>query len=407
MKRVLLIICVLSLSLLCTGVANADAAASINGETEYVKKGGYVDYTVCISDNPGISAYLIYIDCNTDVFSVDYDVSAQAYKVANGSDFLTGSIQCNVNGTRGYQVSWYDSNGYVKKDGVLFTLRLKAAEDAAAGEYPLTIRYSEKNTLDANMSKLPLSCSSGSITVAPGTAKLAVECCEATTGEQFSLKVRVDENPGIAAYTVYLLLDTTVFSAVPADGGDGYAVISGDDFAASNILCNTYSDKGYKVQWWNSTEAIRPGTLFELPLTVSDGAAPGEYAVQVKVSTADTTDEKGAPISTTLIDGTITVQVETWRDVSATYNASSKTVTVTGTPCMKGTSGSVTLIAASYANGQMLSCKVAGVSNAAPQQPQSFTLSCPDRAKTTVKLFALDGGTYKPICEAYIIEVGQ
>ena len=75
---------------------------------------------------------------------------------------------------------------------------------------------------------------------------------------------------------------------------------------------------------------------------------------------------------------------------------------------MKGTSGSVTLIAASYAaNGQMLACKVVGVSNAAPQQPQSFTLSCPDRAKTTVKLFALDGGTYKPICEPYVIETIQ
>lgn len=390
------------------GAANAEAAASISGETEYVKKGGYVDYTVSISNNPGISAYLIYIDCNINVFSVDYDASAQAYKVTNGSDFLAGSINCNVNGTKGYQVSWYDGSGYVKKDGALFTLRLKAAENAAAGEYPVTVRYSEKNTLDANMAKLPLSCSSGTITVAPDTAKLTVESCEATAGEQFSLKVRVDENPGIAAYSVYLLFDTAVFSATPADGGDGYTVISGSEFAASNILCNTYSNKGYKIQWWNSTESIRPGTLFELPLTVSDSAAPGEYAVQIKVSAADTTDEKGVPISTILIDGTISVRVETWKDVGTTYNAAAKTLTVTGTPCMKGKSGSVTLTAASYAeNGQMLSCKVASVSNAAPQQPQSFTLSCPDRAKTTVKLFALDGVTYKPICEAYIIEAGQ
>lgn len=405
MKRIISVCCVLSLFLLCMRTAYAESGAYITGETEYVKKGGYVDYSVNISGNPGISAYLIYVDCDTDVFSLDYDDASQAYKVTNGPDFLDGTINCNINGTRGYQVSWYSGTGYVQKDGDLFTLRLKVADNAREGTYPVTIRYSEKNTLDTNMEKLPLTCVSGTITVAPNIAKFTVENCEAIPGEQCILRVRIDENPGIAAYSIVLLMDTNMFSAIPKDNGDGYAVASGSKTAPQNILCNSYRTTGYRIQWWNSTEDIRAGTLFELPLMVSENAAPGTYEVTIQVIPADTTDEKGNRVSTQLENGSITIGDNSWKAVTADYNSSAKTVTVTGTPLMKGPSGSVNLIAASYSDkGQMLSCKMIAVENAALSTPQSFTLTCPDREKTVVKLFAVDGKTYVPLCKPFLID---
>ena len=411
MKRLIIITAIWYFLLLCTGTASAQASAIVTGETEYVKRGGYVDYTVSISGNTGISAYLIYVDCNTDVFSVDYDEAAQTYKVERGSKFQSGTIGCNVNDTRGYQVSWYDSNGYIEEDGSLFTLRFKASSTAKSGEYPVTIRYSEKNTLNQDMSRMPLTCVSGKIYVAPDQAFFSVETCEAVAGETFNLKVRLDENPGIASYYVYLLFDTSVFSATLKENGEGYQILSGEEFAGDNILCSAYQSSnytGYRIQWWNSTDSIRPGTLFELPLTVSENARIGDYPIRIRISQADTTDEHGTSVAATLVDGTVTVKVEKWKDVSFSYNTQNKTATVSGTPCMTGASDSVTLIAASYAeNGKMLACKVVSVSGTAPLQPQSFTLSCPDRNTTTVKLLALDGGTYAPICEAYLIETIQ
>lgn len=384
----------------------AATGPTVTGETEFVKKGGYVEYSVSISDNPGISAFLIYIDCDQSVFSLDYDETDQSYKVTCGEDFRSGTMKCNVNDNKGYQISWYHSTGSVQADGNLFTLRFKASTDVQPGTYPITLRYSEKNTLDANMERLPLTCVSGTITVASDTAKLAVESTEAAAGEQFTLRVRIDENPGIAAYAVYLLLDTSVFSAIPTESGEGFTVTSGTELARENILCNTYSSKGYKIQWWNSTENIRAGTLFELPLIVSDSADAGEYSVEIKVSAADTTDEKGVPLTTELTDGTITVRTENWKNVTAEEDSAQNTVTVTGTPCVSGPSGNVNLIAASYTeSGQMLSCRVIRTEKTALNEPKIFTLACPERANTTVKLFILDVESGVPLCETYTVDL--
>lgn len=393
------------LVLLCAGTANAELNTVITGENEFVKPGGYVDYSVSISGNPGVSAYLIYVDCDMDVFSLDYDNAIQAYQVTCGSGFLDGTVSCNVNGARGYQVSWYNGTGYVQTDGVLFTLRLKAVDNAKAGVYPITIRYSEKNTLGANMERVSLKCVSGTVTVASNTAKLVVEDCEAAAGEPCTLSVRIDENPGIAAYSVILLMDTNIFSAIPKGSGEGYAVTSGSRTAPQNILCNSYRTTGYRVQWWNSTEDIRAGTLFELPLMVSEDAVPGTYEVEIQVVSADTTDEKGNRVSVQLENGEITIGDNSWKDVTAGYNTSAKTVTITGTPLMKGPSGSVKLIAASYSEkGQMLSCKAIAAENAVLSKKQSFTISCPDREKTVIKLFAVDGETHVPLCSPFLID---
>ncbi len=384
----------------------ATTGPTVTGETEFVKKGGYVEYSVSISDNPGMSAFLIYIDCDQSIFSLDYDETDQSYKVTCGEDFKSGTMKCNVNGSRGYQVDWYHGTGSVQADGTLFTLRFKASADVQPGTYPITIRYSEKNTLDASMERLPLTCISGTITVASNTAKLAVENTEAAAGEQFTLRVRINENPGIAAYAVYLLLDTSVFSAIPAESGEGFMVTNGTELAKDNILCNTYSNKGYKIQWWNSTENIRAGALFELPLLVSESAQTGEYPVQIKVSAADTTDEKGIPITTELTDGTISVKVEHWKNVTAEDGTTQNTVMVTGTPCVSSPSGSADLIAVSYAeSGQMLSCQAIRAENTALNEPKSFTLACPDRSKTTVKLFILDAESGAPLCEVYTVDL--
>ena len=398
MKRLVSLACILCLLLMCAAPAFAGGTAVLNGEAAYVKRGGYVEYSVRIQNNPGISAFLVYLDFDTALFSAEFDEARGEYPVTVGADFRAGDIHCNVNGGRGYVVSWYSTGRAVAADGVLFTLRLKAADDAASGEYPVTIRYSAKNTLDSGLSPVSLVCQAGSITVAPDAAVLAVAELEVHPGETCSLRVRIDENPGIAAYAVYLLLDTSVFSAIPADDGTGYAIVNGDGIAGSNLLCSAYAKRGYKIQWWNSTENVRAGTLFELPLMVSENAAPGTYAVQLRITAADTTDEHGVPVKAALSDGMITVKAQTWAEVTAKYG--SGTVTIGGTPC-EAASGDV-LMAASYdGSGRLLDCRI--VNADAAGQRQSFTLSCPEPGSTTVKFFILDAATKAPLCEAYTL----
>ena len=393
------------LLLYCAAPVDALSDTVLSGDTTYVKRSGYVDYTVRISQNPGVCAFLVYLDFDTSVFAAEYDESRSEYCVTAGADFRAGDIHCNQNGSRGYVVSWYNAGGVVAADGPLFTLRLKAAGNARSGKYPVSVRYSAKNTLDADLSPLSVSCEAGSITVAPDTAALSVEAVEVSPGAECSLKVLVDENPGIAAYSVYLLLDTSVFSAIPDASGDGFTVRNGDGPAGDNLLCSNYNNKGYKVQWWNSTENLRAGTLFELPLSVLESASPGTYTVQLRIAAADTTDEHGIPVTTLLTDGTITVKAENWRDVSAGYDPGSETVTVSGTPCMT-CSGNITLIAASYdSSGRLLGCRSVNVAGDAAGQAQTFMLPCPDPGGTIVRLFALDGATGKPLCDAYEVEL--
>ena len=125
-------------------VAFAASNPSVSAGSCKVKPGGEAQLSVSIADNPGVISFILFVECDTSVFSLDYDETNECYEIKAGDAF--SSMLCNTQGSTGWKIVWYGSNE-TTSDGILFTLPLQVAENAAAGSYEVKLSYSEKNTL--------------------------------------------------------------------------------------------------------------------------------------------------------------------------------------------------------------------------------------------------------------------
>lgn len=408
MKRVIsLCIAVLLLTLGNSVAVLADSIPIVTGDTAYVKSGGYTDFSVNISGNTGLSAYMIYVECDTDIFSVEYGTNS--YLVETGQGFSAGEAICNTYRNKGWVISWY-CTGNVRADGELFKLRIKASENAPSGTvYPVKISYSEKNTLNGNSEPTPLKCIDGSIKIAPETAEMRIVDNEGVPGGKVNLEVKMDSNPGIAAYMVYVLCDTTVFAANYDSESGEYEVIKGDCTPGGTIICTKYGNRGYKIMWYSATETLKDGTMFVLPLNVSEEAEYGNYTIRLEKSAANITNASGATVQTITTSGTVTLKESTWGDVNVSLNEIEKTISISASPQTVSENQSISnvkIIAASYSSdGQMKDLKMQDFDFDANEE-YNFTVNASD-GETTVKLFVWQYNNIMPILNPYIVSVTE
>ena len=114
-----------------------------------IDPGSSFDVTVSIDQTSGIAGYLIYIYCDTDVFSAEIDENNNTCVVNKGTFTEKGTILANAYGTEGYQVLWFAPQN-VSGSGSLFTITLTASEEAQGGSYQIGLGYSPENTIDVN-----------------------------------------------------------------------------------------------------------------------------------------------------------------------------------------------------------------------------------------------------------------
>lgn len=386
--------------------AAAAPAPAVSGSDCVVKPGEYVEFPVSISGNTGIGAYQIFVECDTSVFSVDYDTDNEMYAVTTGANFTSGTAVCSaygVNGAKGWRVTWYCLNG-VPADGVLFSLRLRAAASAEADDYPVKISYSEKNTLDGSAQRLALTCVDGSIRVLPSAAALSVQNASAVPGQAFDLAVTVDANPGIAAFLIYIDCDPALFAA-EYDAAGACMVRQGEAAAGWTLVCSQNGAAGYQIAGYHVTESARSGTLFTLPLTPSPSVPAGTYGVGIRVSAVNFTNAAGDVIPAEALGGRVSVSPFALTDVSAQYTNGGRTVEAS-VSAQNGSGQRALLVCAAYtSDGRMADCKAYPIEDGTSFTENSIAMQCGGSETIhTVKVFAVTALGWMPVADAVRLE---
>ena len=128
----------------------ADREAGIIFSPELsVKAGGIAEISVEIKNNPGLAAWLIELRWDASTFSVEGDVQS-------GESFVSGSMLSRVDKPGSLSVNWYNVKN-VTEDGVLFTVRLRAADGLETGDCEIVLNCSEKNTINLDEELVPVS----------------------------------------------------------------------------------------------------------------------------------------------------------------------------------------------------------------------------------------------------------
>ena len=115
-----------------------------------VEPNATVQLQMNIENNPGLVAYMFFVDANTNVFSIPTNVETGETDCTVGSicsngDLLIGDYEEGL----GWPVLWYGMET-AEGNGNLCNIVLQVSEEAEAGTYPITVRYSPANTFDAD-----------------------------------------------------------------------------------------------------------------------------------------------------------------------------------------------------------------------------------------------------------------
>ncbi len=294
----LVILCICCIGL-CLSVSAVDSAA-LRGTTAYAKPGGTVDFSVEIENNPGIASYLISIECDTTVFSVDSDESGN-YEIEHGTAAPSGTLICNASGSRGWKIIWLSAEDETG-DGTLFHLDLHISSAAANGEYPIRITYSSKNTANASGQQQEFEAIDGEIHVTDAAIFSYSGDAELVPGHSGRISVDLLANPGMAAFLLYLDCNPAVFQI------DTAAICAGTAFSNGSLFCSKNGELGYQVLWYQEKNSIQTGTLFQIPMVISTDAPPGEYQIGLRVSENNTVDENGQFVRAELTAGSIALR---------------------------------------------------------------------------------------------------
>lgn len=153
------------------GTVLASDTMSISGERTQAAPGDIITYAVSITNNTGVAGFLVYVQCDTDVFSLVKDDDGE-YTVSSSDFSRSGTVMANRYGEDGWQILWFNAQN-VKTNGTLFTLQMKVRENAASGSYPIHISYSPKDTVTEDGVQTPLTCVNGSVEVQGMSAEKA------------------------------------------------------------------------------------------------------------------------------------------------------------------------------------------------------------------------------------------
>ena len=390
MKRAMALVVTAALLLLLLPCAFAAGAPEVQGAAVRVRAGETVDFSVTISGNTGLTGFMIYVSCDTDIFALDYDTEKASYEVTAGEKFQNGSILCAKNGTKGWIVTWVSSTP-VSADGEMFRLRFAAQEGAEAGEYPIALSYSAKNTLDSGYTAVALDCVNGSVSVAPQTGLFRLGDSQAVPGGDLNLTVYVDKNPGLAACKLYIDCDPTVYTADYIGETLQCSVTAGTVARGGNLICSRNGSKGYQVVWQTNTDTLECGAFFTLPLHVSAAAQCGEASITLRTDAANLLNEKAEAVTAEAISGTVRLRE------CLTENLAYAAADGLSFDLCVAQGQSVTLICAGYSQqGKLLALKSASYTG-----PYSGTETIPlSENAASVRLFALKDKTWVPILPA-------
>jgi len=131
-----------------TGTFVVDTVTAAPGET--------VTVNISVANNTGITSCKL---------SVEYDQSHLTLIGAAGNPTLGSNFLCSPEGVYPVILNWYDGLKNVEGDFLFATLTFTVAEDATAGNHPITITYDPNNVFDVDEDNVPFTVVNGGVVV--------------------------------------------------------------------------------------------------------------------------------------------------------------------------------------------------------------------------------------------------
>ena len=307
MKKILAIC--LSVLLICAAMPFAFATAA--GEPTIVvsdvegKAGDTVSVTVSLKNNPGIISARL---------KVGYDANALELIEATNGDFAAAGYSFSEQGVNPYVVNWCLATLKANDTSeLLATLTFKIKDDAAAGEYPLSLVIADPDDFyNVDWDTVEFGLDDGSITVVEDTPvvpeepvytdpTIVVSNVEGEAGDTVNVAVSLKNNPGIISARLKIGYDANALELIEATNGD---------FAAAGYSFSEQGVNPYVVNWCLATLKANDTSelLATLTFKIKDDAAAGTYPLTLVI--ADPDDFYNVDWDTVefaLADGSITV----------------------------------------------------------------------------------------------------
>lgn len=123
-----------------------------------------------MDDNPGLVGYHFLVECDRGVFYVDCD-EEKGLVCEPGAASANGTIFASDYEDLGWQILWFATEES-RTNGSLFKLKLKVADDAETGVYPVKISYAASNTFTGDEVEADLGSKTVSLDIESDTSLL-------------------------------------------------------------------------------------------------------------------------------------------------------------------------------------------------------------------------------------------
>ncbi|MEG2074155.1 MAG: FN3 associated domain-containing protein, partial [Angelakisella sp.] len=107
--------------------------------------GKEITLELLIENNPGISMYQFFIECDTNVFYAKCDNVSGDYLAQTGEVSKNGSLLLAPYENKGWTAIWFSPLN-TEMNGKLLSIKLGVTDGVTTGEHPIKISYSPKNT---------------------------------------------------------------------------------------------------------------------------------------------------------------------------------------------------------------------------------------------------------------------
>jgi hypothetical protein len=267
-----------------------------------------VDVSVTIANNPGIAGFVFWLHFdNTKLTPVS---------LTQGAALNAGSITSNLSipgvdlqSLSAVSASWANPSNFTGS-GVIYTVRFKIRDDAAAGSSPVTITYAEGDVANQLLEDVDLAVTNGAVTVqaapAPDTSVLTVGSVTGKVGSEVDIPVTIANNPGIAGLNVRLRFDNTKLEPVSIAQGAVLHVGSITSNLQSGGDLSTFTF--VSAFWANAGNISGNGILFTVRFKIKDGAQGGQTPLTLTYNPGDITNQLLEDVDVQIANGQITIQ---------------------------------------------------------------------------------------------------
>ena len=397
-SRLLLMLCLL---LVCCGsaaaaqISGADGCVAVPGETAV--------YPITISSDTGLAACVLYVECDSTVFSLETDASG-AYLVQPG-DTTAGNWLASRYGDAGWRLAWFDAQDRML-NGVLCTLPLRVSDTAVLGDYPIRITCSAENTINAAGKPVACTVRDGSIRVVSAEPTLHTDDSGLIPGTVVDVPVYLRNNPGLLG--LHLTFENSVEAALVRDADGNPYITPGPLLKTGTLLQNQYQTDGWQLVWFSSAPMTQDGLLLTVRyrLNASDG---GTFSLPIAYTAKNTLNAENRPLPLRVELSDLPTEPFALRDMRGAWDDAEGRYCVTGVLPVDWlvNQDALLLVAAAYRDGNRLAAVTLSVQST---DGQTFRMSLPARlnpgSADEIRVYVLQKMTLRPLCAPTVLPLG-